>query len=82
MVTQKKVSPARNRQALTGAKFGGLVEVCSAFHIGRTAAFQLAREGLLETFLLGRRRMVVVASVEALPAHFGTLPAALKESSK
>jgi hypothetical protein len=57
----------RTRAKLTGAPYGRLVEVCDAFGIPRTKAFEYARAGLLRTFLLGRQRMVYVESVMGLP---------------
>ena len=47
--------------------FGGLVEECQKRSIGRTVAFQLAQDGLIDTFRIGRRRFVVLASLDSLP---------------
>lgn len=55
-------TPRDNRRA-----FGPLVEECAARGIGRTVAFQLAREGVIETFRIGRRRFVVLKSLDSLP---------------
>lgn len=44
-----------------------LVPTCAAYGIGRTKAFEYAKEGLLETFKLGSRTYVTLASLDALP---------------
>lgn len=47
--------------------FGPLVEVCNTFGISRTVAFELAADGLLDTFKLNSRRYVYIESVRTLP---------------
>ena len=47
--------------------FGPLVSVCARYGIGRTLGFELARKGIIETFHVGGKRMVVIASLESLP---------------
>jgi len=47
--------------------FGPLVDECRARGIGRTVAFDLARQGKLETFHIGRRVFVVLDSLDSLP---------------
>lgn len=47
--------------------FGPLVETCAAHGISRTVCFELARDGLLETFGIGRRRYVQMQSLRDLP---------------
>lgn len=47
--------------------FGPLVDECRARGIGRTVAFELARNGLIETFNIGRRRFVMLDSLDRLP---------------
>jgi hypothetical protein len=47
--------------------FGPLVEECRARGIGRTVAFELARNGTIATFHLGRRVFVMLDSLDALP---------------
>lgn len=47
--------------------FGPMVEECKRRGIGRTTAFDLAAKGLIQTFTIGRRRFVRIASLEALP---------------
>lgn len=54
--------------------YGPLVDVCKAHGISRTRAFQYARDGLLETFPMGNRTFVYVASVHALPERLGVVP--------
>jgi hypothetical protein len=46
--------------------FGLLVTECARRGIGRTTAFRLAREKKVATFLIGRRRYVTIASLNAL----------------
>lgn len=60
--------------------WGPLVKVCALYGIGRTRAFELARAEVLETFLLGRRRFVYVASVERLPQTFLNLTGETNEN--
>lgn len=47
--------------------YGPLVIECKRRGIGRTLAYELARRGLIETFRLGSKRMVKIASLETLP---------------
>lgn len=47
--------------------FGPLVDECRARGIGRTVAFELAKDGLIETFNIGRRRYVKLDSLDTLP---------------
>lgn len=47
--------------------FAPLVPACAAFGIGRTKAFELAQAGVIETFLIGTRRYVVLESLRTLP---------------
>lgn len=53
-------------------RFGPLVAECQARGIGRTVAFNLAREGLIETFHIGRRRFVMLDSLDSLPDRLAT----------
>jgi hypothetical protein len=71
--TAAGTSQPRARAVLTGAPYGGLVEVFDAFHLPRTTAFRYAKEGLVETFLIGRKRMVTVKSVETLPERLRSI---------
>ena len=50
-----------------GRTFGGLVEECAARDIGRSKAFQLVRDGYLDTFKIGRRTYVKLDSLDSLP---------------
>jgi len=56
--------------------YGSLVEECRARHIGRTVAFQLARDGLIETFHIGRRVYVMLDSLDSLPERLAAQEAA------
>jgi hypothetical protein len=47
--------------------FGPLVEECRTRGIGRTVAFQLARDEVVKTFHLGRRIFVMLDSLDSLP---------------
>jgi hypothetical protein len=46
-----------------------MVPECERWDICRTKAFEYARHGLIETFVMGRKRYVVIASLESLPAR-------------
>lgn len=48
-------------------QFGPLVENCKAHGICRSVAFELASTGLLDTFKIGARRYVMLASLHSLP---------------
>ena len=47
--------------------YGPLVSECKRRGIGRTVAFQLAANGLIETFTIGSKRFVRLRSLESLP---------------
>jgi hypothetical protein len=47
--------------------YGPLVRECQRRGISRSWGYQLAANGLLDTFLLGSKRMVWIASLESLP---------------
>lgn len=47
--------------------YGPLVTECRRRGIGRTMAYDLVKMGLLDTFLLGSKRMVRIDSLESLP---------------
>lgn len=47
--------------------YGPLVPACAKHGIGRTTAFELAREGKLDTFKIGARTFVTMESLAALP---------------
>lgn len=51
----------------TSPTFRPFVEACREHGIGRTLAYELANEGLIETFHIRSKRMVVMASLESLP---------------
>lgn len=47
--------------------FRPLVDACREHGISRSVAFELAAEGKLETFAIGRRRYVKLESLRTLP---------------
>lgn len=47
--------------------FAPLVTACAAHGICRTVAYELAADGTLDTFLIGRRRYVYIDSLHTLP---------------
>lgn len=49
--------------------FAEMVPECRKWSIGRTRAFELARLGLIDTFRDGRKRYVLIASLESLPSR-------------
>lgn len=53
----------------TDRAFGPLVETCRQHGISRTVAFDLSARGVLETFRIGKRRYVTMASLRTLPAR-------------
>ena len=53
-----------------------IAEAAKALGISRVKSYQLIREGRLETVRIGRRRLVLVASIHAL-AKVGTHEAGL-----
>lgn len=56
--------------------YGPLVVECKRRGIGRTMAYELQKRGLIETFALGSKRMVKIASLESLPDRLaGSAPA-------
>lgn len=48
-------------------KFVPLIAGLRAFGIGRSRGWQLLNAGLIETFLIGNRRFVMVESLQSLP---------------
>lgn len=49
------------------ALYGPLVSTCAAYGISRSVAFAMARNDMLRTFCIGRRRYVYIASLDSLP---------------
>ena len=49
--------------------YAAMVAECARWNICRTEAFRLARMGLLDTFAIGRKRYVWIASLESLPTR-------------
>ncbi len=58
---------SKHEKQCLAVAFGLLVAECARRGIGRTTAFKLARERQLETFSIGRRRYVLIASLDSLP---------------
>jgi hypothetical protein len=56
--------------------FAPLVETCRDYGISRTVAFELAANGMLETFTIGRRRYVKLESLRTLPERVAAREAA------
>ena len=67
---------AANNAPVPVHAFAPLVDACASHGISRTVAFQLARDGLLETFAIGRRRYVMADSLRTLPARLAGRAAA------
>lgn len=51
----------------TPYRYGPLVLECRRRGIGRTMAYDLQKRGLIETFRLGTKRMVMIDSLDTLP---------------
>lgn len=49
-----------------------LVPACADHGISRSVAFELARDGLLQTFTIGTRRYVYLDSLRTLPERLAT----------
>lgn len=47
--------------------YGPLVEECARRGISKTVAFDLVKQGHLNTFCIGRKRYVIIRSLESLP---------------
>jgi len=62
---------ARAATAMTFAEpaYVPLVRGCEMHGIGRSTAFALVRDGLLDTFTIGRSRYVYLESLRTLPAR-------------
>ena len=56
------------------------ISECTKRGIGKTKAYELANDGLLETFLIGTKRYVYLDSVAGLPQRLAL--AELRTSSK
>lgn len=52
-------------------EFRPFIPECAKVGIGRSKAYELADEGLLETVLIGRRRFVYLDSLYSLPERVG-----------
>ena len=51
--------------------YAPLGPACAKHGIGRTTAFQLARDGKLDVFKIGGRTFVTLRSLETLPERLG-----------
>ena len=47
--------------------YGPLVESCAAYGIKRSRAHEYAKNGLISTFTMGRKRYVYLSSLDSLP---------------
>jgi hypothetical protein len=47
--------------------FRAFIPECARHDIGKTTAYALANEGMLETFLIGSKRYVYLDSIATLP---------------
>ena len=56
-------------ESTTRPAYAEMVPECDRWDICRTEAFRLARLGLIDTFAIGRKRYVWIASLESLPAR-------------
>lgn len=52
-------------------EFRPFIPECAKVGIGRSKAYELAEEGLLDTVLIGRRRFVYLDSLYSLPQRIG-----------
>lgn len=52
--------------------FGRLIPECKARGIGRTKAFELVANGVLDTFTIGKARYVKLKSLDSLPERAKT----------
>jgi hypothetical protein len=56
-----------NHDARCTPAYAEMVPECERWDICRTKAFEYARRGLIDTFTMGRKRYVYIASLAALP---------------
>ena len=47
--------------------FRPFIPECSRRGLGKTKAYELAKDGLLETFTIGSKRYVLIESLDSLP---------------
>lgn len=62
----KRVTHASERLAIEPT-YAPLVPACAQHGVGRTKAFELARDGWLDTFRIGQRTFVRLDSLRTLP---------------
>ena len=53
--------------------YGPLVPTCKSFGINRTRSYEYAKSGLIETFRMGSKQYVTLASLESLPQRMAEL---------
>lgn len=51
----------------TQREFGPFIPECTKRGVGKTRAYELANDGLLETFCIGSKRYVYIDSLLTLP---------------
>lgn len=57
----------------SNATFGLLVKVCQQHGISRTTAYKLASKGVIQTFNIGKRKYVMLKSIQSIPHVFSGL---------
>ena len=57
------LAPGKSSCERVRPSFGPLVQVCAAYGIRRSRAFDLAKKGLLDHFAIGRSRFFYIESV-------------------
>lgn len=60
--------------------FRPFIPECSRRGIGKTLAYELANDGLIETFTIGRKRFVVLESLDRLPENMAKRESAGREA--
>lgn len=53
--------------SVTERDFRPFIPECSKRGIGKNTAYELMRQGLLDTFCIGRKRFVLLESLDRLP---------------
>ena len=56
--------------------FRPFIPECNRRGLGKTKAYELAKDGLLETFTIGSKRYVLIESLDSLPQRLQDLSAA------
>ena len=63
----------KDENSTQSPSYGPLAVVCERYGIGRTKAFQLAKDGFLETFSMCGKRYVYIRSLETLPERMAKI---------